>query len=94
MIELGSKVNDKITGFKGTLMARATYVYGCVWLLVEADKLHDGKPVECWFDEPRIEEMRKRESVERSEAPMPRLGTFGPPHGGPSRSTPNSRESG
>lgn len=87
MIKLGDKVRDKHTGFTGTLMARAKYLYGCVWLLVVADDLHDGKPVEAWFDEPRVE---RATGETAPEAYRPHTGrTHGPAPKGPSRSTPD-----
>jgi len=54
MIKLGEKVKDSITGFEGVATGRATYLYGCVRVLVESKKLKDGKPIEEWFDEQRL----------------------------------------
>lgn len=36
MIELGSKVRDVVSGFEGTVIARAEYLYGETELLVAA----------------------------------------------------------
>jgi hypothetical protein len=55
-IKLGDKVKDKLSDFKGTVVARAEYLYGCVWLCVIPKELHEGKPVEdVWFDDRRLE---------------------------------------
>jgi hypothetical protein len=56
MINLGDQVEDKLTNFKGTAIARAEYLYGCVWICVVPLELQDNKPVEdVWFDEGRLE---------------------------------------
>ena len=55
MVKLGDQVKDRLTGFKGTAVARAEYLYGCVWVCVVPEELHDGKPVDdVWFDEERL----------------------------------------
>jgi hypothetical protein len=55
MIKLGDKVKDKLTGFNGVAVARAEYLYGCIWVCVIPCKLQEGKPVEdIWFDEERL----------------------------------------
>jgi hypothetical protein len=33
-IKLGDKVKDKLTDLKGTVVATAEYLYGCVWVCV------------------------------------------------------------
>ena len=54
-IKLGEQVKDKLTGFKGTTVARAEYLYGCVWVCVVPKDLVEGKPLEdTWFDEQRL----------------------------------------
>lgn len=96
-IKLGAKVKDSITGFSGTLMARTVYLYGCIWLLIESKDLHDGKPVECWFDEPRVvlvKARRKLTAKEKEARGLRRLHrTFGPARSGPTRSVPTPRTS-
>jgi len=56
MIELGSIVKDKITGFTGIAMSSTTWLFGCVRIHVEPQELHDGKPIAMQvFDEQRLE---------------------------------------
>lgn len=52
----GSIVRDRISGFKGEVICRSEWHYGCVRLTVQSSKLQDGKPVEPQtFDEPQLE---------------------------------------
>ncbi len=39
MIKLGTKVTDKITGFTGIAVSRTEFVYGCVRVRVQPQKL-------------------------------------------------------
>jgi len=55
MIELGKKYKDSLTGFEGIATARATYLYGCVRVLLEAKSKSNVKPEEYWFDEQRLD---------------------------------------
>ena len=57
MIQLGSKVRDRYTGFTGTVTCRAEYIDSKARCAVESDTLQKGKPVEQWFDEARLEEI-------------------------------------
>jgi len=60
MIELGSTVKDLITGYKGVVIGRCEWLHGCTRLIVEAEELKDGKPIEPqWFDEQRVELVKK-----------------------------------
>lgn len=54
MINLGDTVKDTVTGFSGIVTSRCEYTTGVPRCLVEATELSDGKPVERWFDEPRL----------------------------------------
>ncbi len=54
MIELGSTVKDKVTGFEGIATGRAEYLTGCPRVCVEATKLEDGETKSQWFDDPRL----------------------------------------
>lgn len=55
MIELGSKVKDKITGFEGIAVARFQWLTGCERYEVQPERLKDGKPIEsATFDEKRL----------------------------------------
>ncbi len=55
--ELGQKVKERITGFKGVIVARSQYMTGCNRYGVQSQKLkHDGKPLEWeYFDEDLLE---------------------------------------
>jgi len=56
MIELGSKVKDKITGFEGLATGLCRYITGCTQVLVQPSVKPDGEFVDCrWMDEPRLE---------------------------------------
>lgn len=44
-IELGSTVIDKITGYKGTVIGRTEWLYGCRRYTLQAKEIKDGKPV-------------------------------------------------
>lgn len=60
MIELGTIVKDKITGFVGTATAYVTYITGCNQYLVtprcdKQNKMEDGY----WLDEDRIEVLKE-----------------------------------
>lgn len=58
MINLGSKVRDEISGFKGVAVGRIDYMYGCSRIVIEPDELKDGKLLEsATFDEQRIVEI-------------------------------------
>lgn len=59
MIELGSRVRDKISGYEGIATARSTFVNGCVSICIEGPLARGSTGVsvrdELWFDEQRIE---------------------------------------
>ncbi len=61
-IKLGARVKDPINGYEGIVIARTDWLYGCVRIGVVASHLDkDGKPLgEEWFDEDRLEVLRKR----------------------------------
>jgi len=55
-IELGMRVKDKITGFKGVAVYKADYIHGCSRFGVQPQELKDCKPIEDQiFDEPQID---------------------------------------
>lgn len=68
MIKLGQKVRDKITGFEGIAIARTEWLYSCVRLGVQGQKVKDDGtlPEAQWFDEPQLE------PIEEVERPKPR----------------------
>lgn len=54
-VELGSKIKDSITGFKGIATARCVYINGCVQYEITPTTLKDGVPQkEYWLDEKRV----------------------------------------
>lgn len=53
MIALGEKVVDQVTGFKGTVTARAEYLHGDPRCLVE-NLSKDGDVKTEWFDAARL----------------------------------------
>lgn len=61
MLEMGSRVKDKITGFVGVITARTEYLHGCDILFVEPrcsgfTGHEDSKSIKGqWFDTPRLE---------------------------------------
>jgi len=55
MVNLGDKVEDKITGFKGVAIARVQYLNGCISVQVKPAILKDGSTLEAeWFDEQQL----------------------------------------
>lgn len=54
MIELGSKVCDKITGFEGIVTARIHYLHGTDRYCVERLSVDDGRTMEAWLEAPRL----------------------------------------
>ena len=55
MIQLGSKVKDKITGFTGIVTGYVTYITGCNQALVVPQVGKDGTSKDAhWFDEQRL----------------------------------------
>lgn len=68
-IELGVKVKDSITGFKGIVTARAEYITGCKQysLVPKAEK--NKAATAAWFDEDRLVD-----SVKKKAAKVPKGG--------------------
>lgn len=55
-IQLGQKVQDKITGFRGTVTGRCEYLTGCHQVLVAPPVDKEGKHVDAqWYDEQRCD---------------------------------------
>ena len=75
--ELGSKVKDKITGFKGIVIARTCWLNNCNTYGVRSQKLKDGKIQDVeWFDEPQLkivkqEVFKARRSTGGPDRPVP-----------------------
>lgn len=56
MIELGSKVTDKITGYTGIATGYVVYISGCNQYLVARKVKQDGASMDSlWLDEQRLE---------------------------------------
>ena len=56
MIELGREAKDKITGFKGILIGKAEYLFGCTqYCIVPKVSKDNTKNGGLWFDEGRLE---------------------------------------
>ena len=62
MIELGQKVKDRITGFKGIAVAKIEYLNGCIRYQIQPKKDKEGKiPESEWIDEQQLEKKEKKE---------------------------------
>lgn len=78
-------VEDKITGFKGTVVGIAKYLNGCSRCEVQPKGLHEGKSIQSeWIDEGQLELIaRKREEVKvdmtSTGGPKERPTTFNDP---------------
>lgn len=54
MAELGQVVKDTITGLQGVVVAKTTWLHGCVRLTIQPREIKDGRPVDSYtFDEPQ-----------------------------------------
>ena len=62
-ITLGEDVVDKITGFKGKVVADANYIFGCRQLWVQPPVDEKGSWVKPqWIDEPSLKLIKKPKS--------------------------------
>ena len=83
MIQLGKKVRDKITGFEGTLVGEARYLYGCNQLCV-APAVKEGNFQESrWFDDGRLYEIG--EGFDANDVKSPSNKPGGPDRGAPAK---------
>lgn len=66
MINLGDKVKDTVTGFKGIAIGRTTWLYGCTRIMVQPEGIDDnGKIYEASsFDEPQLKVLQARKVKE------------------------------
>lgn len=79
-IILGQKAKDKITGFKGILIGKITYLTGCDQYGIAPAVGTDGKVGDtAWFDEGRIVVIGKGITIGDVSGKKP---------GGPNRDTP------
>ena len=80
-ISFGAVVKDSVTGFKGTVVARAEFITGCVQYEVVPSVDKDGKMTDSyWIDENRLEIVRAAKKVIAKKA------TGGPQNRPPSAS--------
>ncbi len=76
MIKLGDRVKEKISGYRGTVISKTEWIYGCVRFGVQADGLHEGKPIPSQgFDEGEL-------TPDGEEAPGPVASKGGPSQNG------------
>lgn len=55
MAKLGDQVKDSISGFKGIVVGRAEFLYGCVQLSIAPQETKDGRVLDTvWLDEDRV----------------------------------------
>jgi hypothetical protein len=56
MIELGSKVKDRITPLSGIVIGRAEYLSGSIQYSVQPQECRESKPADpAWLDESRLD---------------------------------------
>lgn len=56
MINLGTKVKDKVSGYEGIAICRSVFLNGCIRITVQAPVDKEGKiPADAWFDEQQLE---------------------------------------
>lgn len=67
-INVGDRVRDNVTGFQGIAVGRTEWLHGCIRIIVQPEKLHDGKVIEAMsFDEPALKIVKK--GVVKPETP-------------------------
>lgn len=53
--DLGDSLKDKITSFKGVVVARSQWLNQCNTYSLQSETMHDGAPIERQhFDEPQL----------------------------------------
>lgn len=64
----GDVVRDRITGFRGVVVARTEWLNGCVRVTVQPQELREGKPVESQgFDVEQVEVVGARVVLPRRD---------------------------
>lgn len=59
-INLGDVARDRISGYEGVAIGRTQWLHGCMRITLQAQGLHDGKPIEsASFDEPQLELVKR-----------------------------------
>jgi hypothetical protein len=77
MDKLGMKAKDKITGVKGVITGKCTYLYGCSQYCIVPESKDNKHSDGCWYDEGRIvviEEGIKPEEVKADKDGGPSCG--------------------
>jgi len=76
-IKLGSLVEDSLTGYRGYVVARTEYLYGCIRCSVLPAELKDGMPQrELGMDEPQLIVINEDKVMKEEDKPLiPRHGT-------------------
>jgi len=93
-VELGDRVQDKVSGLKGIVQCLSHWLYGCTRITIQPEVAKDGKPAEMFtIDEPQCKILKKGalsnqvaevsdEGVKRTYGPRPDA----PRQSGPKRS--------
>lgn len=67
-IELGDRVEDKITGLRGIVIAITKWMYGCTRVVIQPEEAKDGKPAESFnIDMPQAKLIKKNVVQQREE---------------------------
>jgi len=85
--ELGDKVKDTVTGFKGIATAKSEFLNGCVRFLITPEVVGKAQtlPDEAWFDVARIEVLKKSVVQSFSTQQPALVGPGGPQNDAPAR---------
>lgn len=75
-IEIGDRVRDRVSGFKGIAISRTEWLFGCIRIQVQPEKIgKDGKyPESIVFDEASLEVIKKAAVLKKDENPVPTNG--------------------
>jgi hypothetical protein len=100
-IKCGDSVIDPLTGFTGVVTSRTEYLFGCVRVAVVSSELKDGKEVEGYYDEQRLNVLKdskvareRREQWDKNRVQFLQREPGGPGDVPPARSMPPGREVG
>lgn len=60
MVNLGDLVKDRISGVKGIVVCKTYWLFGCVRITIQPQKLKDGFPVDSYcFDEAQADVVKE-----------------------------------
>lgn len=75
VFNLGAKVKCKTTGYKGIIIGRTEWLYGCRRYTVQSQEMKDGKPVDAMsFDEDGLQllkDVKEIHEVKKTGGPRP-----------------------